>query len=101
MGISDRGMKAKNHHALCKILRDQHCAVTVASLHYAFALKTSVGPKSWSVVDVFSAKAKRQQHGFVCAKAKRQQHGFVCAKAKRQQQHLERLSGSHQESAQP
>ncbi|MGY3187830.1 hypothetical protein [Lysinibacillus sp. TE18511] len=24
--------------------------------------------------DVFCAKAKRQQHGFVCAKAKRQQH---------------------------
>jgi len=43
--------------------------------------------------DVFCAKAKRQQQGFICAKAKRQRQGFICAKAKRQrQQHDFRLT---------
>ncbi|MGE8036339.1 hypothetical protein B1B04_12670 [Lysinibacillus sp. KCTC 33748] len=41
------------------------------------------------------AKAKRQQHVFVCAKAERQQHVIVCVKAKRQQQHEGRHEVGH------
>ncbi|GAB0166594.1 hypothetical protein LSPCS325_00310 [Lysinibacillus sp. CTST325] len=37
-------------------------------------------------LDVFCAKAKRQQQDVFCAKAKRQQQDVFCAKAKRQQQ---------------
>ncbi|MGE7947029.1 hypothetical protein [Lysinibacillus sp. NPDC093688] len=32
---------------------------------------------------------------FFCAKAKRQQHGFICAKAKRQQQQQQQHEGRH------
>jgi len=52
-------------------------------LHNADSVTSS---RAFRPIDVFCAKAKRQQHVFVCAKAKRQQHVFVCAKAKRQQQ---------------
>ncbi|MGE7928082.1 hypothetical protein [Lysinibacillus xylanilyticus] len=51
-------------------------AVAVASLHYAFAQKTSVALSG-------SSDAPGTLH---CAKAKRQQQYFNCAKAKRQQQ---------------
>ncbi|MDD1501195.1 hypothetical protein PVA17_00190 [Lysinibacillus sp. CNPSo 3705] len=51
----------------------------------------------------FVPKAKRQQHGFICAKAKRQQQGFICAKAKRQQQQHNnaRLSDQHHVGQKP
>ncbi|MGE7130409.1 hypothetical protein [Lysinibacillus xylanilyticus] len=48
-------------------------------MHYAFAQKTSVGPRPCSEADVFCAKAKRQQQMFSVAKAKRQlQMFYLC-----------------------
>jgi len=71
-------------------------AVAVATLHYAFAQKTSVGPRPWSTSEAAhrtppGSSALRESKATatnVLSVRKRSDSNkcFICAKAKRQQQ---------------